>query len=346
MEHSNKAGFSLIEMMIASLLGLILTGAAVSVLQRSLTIANMAEQMGEVHQNARVAANLIAQDISIAGTGIPLGGIQLPSGNHATRARFGCDWTNCYVSPNTYDDDRLYSVTPGNGRGPEVDGNATDILTIMYRDSETQFDEYPLTHLTPSGNQITFDSRTDPPITDSQRGLENGDIVIVSNANGSAVGVVTGVNGLKALFADSDPLAFNQPSASFGNIASLANPGNPAGQYPPTRAFRVNVVTYYLDPSPDGLTTRLMRQVNATTPVAVAESIQDLQFTFDLFDEAAGAATADLDNAGGTPNQIRKVNIRLLARSLRPEIITRRFEHTAITTAVSTRNLAFRDRYE
>jgi len=346
MTHNNSSGFSLVELMVAALLGVILSGAAVMILQHSVSVSDMAGQMGEVHQNSRVAFNLIARDLSMAGTGIPQGGIQLPSGKKSYRSKFACDVASCYILNNTYDDDRLYAVTPGNGRGQLINGSQTDVVTMMYRDAESHFDQYSLTHITPSGNQVTFDPRTNPAVSSTSEGLQFGDIMILSNANGCAAGVVTGVNGDKVLFADNDPLGFNQPSAAFGNIASLANSGNPAGTYPPTRAFRINVITYYLNPSPDGLTTQLMRQVNAFTPIPVAESIQDLQFTYDIFTEAAGTATGDLVDAGGAPNQIRKANILLIARSLRPELFSQRFEHLSLRTAVSTRNLSFRDRYE
>ncbi len=345
MTWSDSRGFSLAELMVAALLGLILTGGAMVILQRSVAVSDLAGALGEVHQNGRVAVNLIARDLSMAGTGIPQGGIQLPGGAGSSESRFACDQVACYVPANTYDDRRLYAVTPGNGKGPLINGAQTDVVTIVFRDWNSRFDQYPLVHITPSGNQITFDERTTPPVSDPADGINEGDILILSNANGSAAGVVTGVNGNSVLFANNDPLNFNQPSAAFGNIASLANPGTPAGQYPPTRAFRIDVVTYFLEPAPGAGTVRLMRQVNAQPPAAVAESIQDLQITYDIFDEAAGT-TAGLDSAGGTPNQIRKVNLVVLARSLRPELGTKRFEHISLRTAVSTRNLAFRDRYE
>ena len=42
--------------------------------------------------------------------------------------------------------------------------------------------------------------------------------------------MVTNVaGGGKVNFANSDPLGINQPSAAFGNIASLANPPPPTG---------------------------------------------------------------------------------------------------------------------
>lgn len=345
MRWGDNRGFSLPELLVAALIGLVLAGGAMVILQRSIHVSDLAGALGEVHQNGRVAVNLVSRDLSMAGTGIPHGGIQLPSGAGSSRSRFACDTLRCYVPANTYDDNRLYSITPGNGKGPEINGAATDVVTTVFRDWDSHFDQYPLVHITPSGNQITFDSRTVPPVSDPVDGINPGDILILSNANGSAAGVVTGVNGNQVLFANNDPLNFNQPSAAFGNIASLANPGTPAGQYPPTRAFRVNVVTYFLDPAPSGDTVRLMRQVNANPPAAVAESIQDLQLTYDIFEETGGTA-ADLPSAGGTPNQIRKVNVVVLARSLRPELGGGRYEHIALRTAVSARNLAFRDRYE
>jgi hypothetical protein len=118
------------------------------------------------------------------------------------------------------------------------------------------------------------------------------------------------------------------------------------------------VITYYLDvpPGPDGvryttddLPPRLMRQVNGQTPAPVAEGIADLQFSYDIFDEGAGSATANLSDAGlsygKSPNQIRKVNIvSMTARSAQKGV--KGYQGVDLATSVGVRNMSFRDRYQ
>ena len=90
---------------------------------------------------------------------------------------------------------------------------------------------------------------------------------------------------------------------------------------------------------------RLMRQVNAFAPVPVAETVENLQLTYDTFDDATLVATSDLPTAGGLPNQIRKVNISINVRSPQPETRNGRYDRFAVKTSVSVRNLSFSDRY-
>ena len=89
-----------------------------------------------------------------------------------------------------------------------------------------------------------------------------------------------------------------------------------------------------------------MRQVNAHPPMAVAEYVENLQITYDIYDENLAVATAELDDAGGVPNQIRKANITLTVRSPGENLLEHDFQRITLTTSVSPRNLTYRDRYE
>ena len=90
----------------------------------------------------------------------------------------------------------------------------------------------------------------------------------------------------------------------------------------------------------------MMSQVNAKSPVPVADRVEDLQFTYDIWDEDGETATANLADAGGSPNQIRKVNITIAVRSSTSGLFNTGFERMTLSTSVSPRNLSFRDRYD
>jgi len=227
---SSARGFSLLEVMVAMGLGLIVLGGAVLLFRQAADLTNTVTLRAGMQQNARAALNLIARDLSIAGTGIATGGIQLPSGGGSGDSVFGCDSANCYITSNVYADDRLYAISPGDGKGPTVNGVATDVVTLVFRDAGSNLDQLPLLSVTPSGNQMTLDPATTPPYDDPVVGLAAGDLLIMCNSNGCGAAVVTNVGGGgKVNFANSDPLGINQPSAAFGNIASLANPPPPTG---------------------------------------------------------------------------------------------------------------------
>src|SRR5262249_39069883 len=155
---------------------------------------------------------------------------------------------------------------------------------------------------------------TTPSITNAALGIVPGDIVMVSNNNGPAVGVVTSVpNNTRINVATPplDALRFNQsPGAAIvNNIRNILTPVAPVINW-----TRLMVITYYIA-TPAGLPPRLMRQVNAQPPQPIADGVRDLQMSYDLYDDNLAAATSNIPNANNTPNQIRKSTITLTFRS-------------------------------
>ncbi|MGZ4790169.1 MAG: hypothetical protein ACXVZX_16750, partial [Terriglobales bacterium] len=86
------------------------------------------------------------------------------------------------------------------------------------------------------------------------------------------------------------------------------------------------------------------------TPTPVAEHIEDVQFTYDVFDDSSNQLTVNLpDAATGNPpipkpNQIRKINMTITARSSRPNA-QGNYDRLTVTTSIGPRNLSFHDRY-
>jgi hypothetical protein len=366
--HARLAGYSMAEVLIATAVaGIVLTGA-VQLFNQGVDVSYVATQRGEMQQNSRVALNLIARDLGVAGTGVPMGGVSTPTGS-GVAAKIACDMAfSCYIqvggtTPATYSNTRVYAINPGNGLGPTVGGVATDTVTIIYKDANYPatfgglpagtLDQLPVASISNNGDQVTFAAGTNPPINDPAVGLNPGDCLLFTNFHGAAIGVVTTVNGTTRtalMAASADPLSFNQHGAPGGNIQALANtPG--AGDYPLTQAFRAIIVSYYIDATTTPNNPRLMRQVNALAPVPVAENIDNLQFSYDIFDEDTSVSQSNLDDpTSGTPpaspNQIRKVNVSLWARSASQRLVRRGFSRLEMATSVHPRNLSFRDRYQ
>ena len=91
---------------------------------------------------------------------------------------------------------------------------------------------------------------------------------------------------------------------------------------------------------------------------AVAFDIEGLQITYDLADGVTNPSNVRMDDADLAatgparcrsepcyPNQIRKVNIMLSARSRLPRRGTQQFFRNRLVTQVSLRSLAFVDQY-
>jgi hypothetical protein len=314
----------------------------------------------DVQQSARGSLAIINRDLSQASIGIPPSGIALPAGT-----RFACDQTQCYLAAgnNTYPNNTLSPVTPGDNKGPL----GTDVITIAYLDPTWPVNNQNLSAVANNGSTITvnvgtFDSSGNPlpaalggrNYQDPIVGTRVGDVLLVQNSNGPAVATVTSVSGAGViqLFAG-DPLNMNQIGAPAGNIASLANPPG-SGTFPVTTASRINVVTYFIlmNPGPDGILgtaddiPTLMRQVGGKPAVPVAEYVQSLTFTYDIFDSSTGTYTANLDGAAvANASQIRKISLSLTLNSEFKD--PHGMVHTlTVSSTVSPRDLSFSDRYQ
>lgn len=335
----------MMEMTVAMAIGLIVVGAGVGLFRQAVNASFLVTQRAQMQQEARAAVGMMSKDISLAGSGLPTGGVQLPTKSGAVASKFGCDQTAvCYINNNLYPGNFLYGVIPNPASGAILQAGvgATDSITIAYTDTEFRLNSY-VAALAPNGSSATFTLPNPAPnpapqaVNDPAVGLKAGDLVLLTNNVGSAVGEVTKVQaGGLVTFADGDVLNVNQSTAGAGNIATIATGSNTVG-------YRLLVITYYVDQGV-GSPPRLMRQLNGQTPVPVGEGLAGLQVTFDIFDESTNKVTSNLKDAGGSPNQIRKVNMDVSTRS--PLQGTIGFQSFNLATSVSVRNMSFRDRYK
>src|ERR1700733_6902268 len=109
----SQTGFSLLELMIAATLGVMLILAMTSLFRAGMATTFTVTQRAETQQNLRAAVELMTKDISLAGAGLPSGGLQLVSGG--TPAKFACNQTGtCYVPNDTYPTGNyMYGILPG-----------------------------------------------------------------------------------------------------------------------------------------------------------------------------------------------------------------------------------------
>lgn len=386
-------GFTLVELLVGMSLGVVVLTAAVAMFSKALDATYLVSQRAEMQQNARSAMEMISRDISLAGYGVPTGGVQLPTGGGGN-SLYGCDAARCYVGTGNPPTGMSYPTVPASGTSPAVTnhlygiipgpaqgiatgagGTPSDIITLVYADSAFRLDCYNVTAFGNNATSITL-ALPSPLTPDCQNpapqqvnapvvGLQAGDLVLLTNANGAAVAEVTSVpNATTVNFADNDPLKVNQSNATAGNLKTFQQ-GLPTGTgATPTKAVRLFVIPYYVDVPPgadsirytaDDQPPRLMRQVNGLPPVPVAENIADLQFTYDVYNDISGTAQSGLKDGGlsqtppVSPNQIRKVNVvNLGGRSplQGAELSGRGFQSISLATAVSARNMSFRDRYQ
>ena len=122
----------------------------------------------------------------------------------------------------------------------------------------------------------------------------------------------------------------------------------------------MKIITYFVQntPGPDGVVGTaddipvLMRQVNADPagPQMVTDYVQNLQLTYDLYDQGTGTWTFGATGIGGTiatatqVTEIRKVNIALQIRSQNKNS-SGNYDTGWVSSSVSPRDLSFTDRY-
>jgi type II secretory pathway pseudopilin PulG len=351
----SQLGFTMVELVVATAVTVTVVAAAVLVFANSVQTSNLTLKRSEVETEARAVLTQISRDLSQAGTAVPLNGIAIPSlGTGGANPNFACDAAQCYTGADpAYTQGILYKVTPGYQIGPTI-SEPTDAIKITYVDPTLDWSAFQAAIIAANGSSLTMPVATLPAVTDPAVGVTPGDVILLQNAYGSAIGIVTAVAGQTITFGG-DPLNINQIGAAAGNIKSLATPASAPVTYPATQVSRLMVVSYFVQSflGPNGPDARVMRQNGAHAPVPVAEHIEDLKFTYDVIDPVSNALTANSPDAviGNPavpqPSQIRKININVTSKAVRADLNTSRStQRVNLTTSIGPRNLSFRDRYQ
>lgn len=177
-------GFTLIELMIALLLGLIVVGAAGAVFLANKRVYAASETLNRVQENSRVSFEMMARDVREAG-GNPCGTssqmVNLLNGSTGT-------WWDTFA-----DGLRGYNGgdTAGTGSAP-VGGAAvgTDALDI-FGGSVVSGGEYVITDQDTPSAVVGVKSTSDPTLSK----LADGDVVLACNSKYTLVFQITNVNG-------------------------------------------------------------------------------------------------------------------------------------------------------
>lgn len=330
------AGFSVAEALIATSLTLIVIGSALGALNTTVRLTDTTRIISDTNQSLEVAMSLMVRDFVQAGESVPKGGVTLPSGNGAAPIlRPSPPGMNLTFPPAWL---TLPGVSPGGSLGATVLGVQTDVITLLYADATLPLNQVPLADISAAGDTMTVDAGTSIA---GPNGIKAGDLILFSNALGNCVQMVTAVAGQIVTFAAGDSMGFNQRFAAVGTILQMQS----AGVYPPTTATRMLMVSYYVDTQTDPTVPRLVRQLNDGPRLAIALGVENLQFSFDLIDGVTNPANVENAVAPNSPNQIRKANLFMLARSLDVNPQSRQYFRNSTATSVGLRSMSYFDRY-
>ena len=150
----SEKGFSLMETVVAMGIGFGMLAAAVQLYTQSLNATFRVSLRAEMQQDVRAAENILIRDISLAGAGLPPGGVALAKGG-AKNPIYGCDQAKCYLggspasglafpgSSTPY----MYWLIPGAAVGPTINASvgATDAVTVVQGDTAFPWTDYVMT---------------------------------------------------------------------------------------------------------------------------------------------------------------------------------------------------------
>lgn len=213
--RSRMAGLSLVELMIALVLGLLVVSGALAIFISNRQTYRATEQLGRVQENSRVAFELMARDIREAG-GNPCGQ-DLPTVNvvNNTSANW---WSNFAGGITGYDGATAApGLTTGTGTAQRVAG--TSAIDVQSGDNGV----VTVTDHNPTSAQFKVNT--------VDHGINDGDIILVCDGDHASITQVTNASP-----SVNDTIVHNTGTGSPGNCTKglgipdqLGDPG-----YPPT----------------------------------------------------------------------------------------------------------------
>ena len=312
--HARRvAGFTLIELMVSLVLGLIITGAALAVLMTNRQTYRATESLDRIQENARTAFELMARDLR-EGAGNACGKTSLMTKVNVVNGASGNWYTDWTAGIQGYDG---ATATPGLAFGTAAGArvNGTDAIDIRSSTS-ANVNVVP----DPGGNPAEI------KVSTNAHGLVPGDIAVACDPAHMAVFQVTGANAAnvtvvhntgnsnpspgncsKGLGGDGVPLCTTNGNAYKFGCANGDETNCGAGQQWPAVLAKLSATRWYVGYNDHG--TRSLFHVTGTTVGGnaatrtdeVAEGVQDMQLQYlvdgtSAYQDAGSIAAANWQN--------------------------------------------------
>ena len=107
-----QQGLSLMEALVAMLVASIVLAAGSSLVIKALQITDLVTVRSELQQDGHKSINSVLKDLSLAGTGMPVGGIQLPTGTGSTASLFRLFRRSVFLKNHSFPGNHMYPVLP------------------------------------------------------------------------------------------------------------------------------------------------------------------------------------------------------------------------------------------
>lgn len=276
-------GLSLIELMIALVLGLLVVLAAIGIFTANRATYRATESLGRVQENARTAFELMARDLREAGGNPCVHGLPIVNVLNGSAANW---WTNLNTWGNSvrgFDDTQAFpNAGFGTGAGNRLTG--TDAVQLLSGDDSVA----TISSHNTAGSQFTLNTST--------HGFSSGDLLMACNSRQASV--------FQASTVSSNTVSHAAGGTSPGNCtAGLGLPAGCSGAVfefsaPNSVMVRLHATRWYI--ANNGRGTRSLYQIrlaggNASNPEEVAEGVQDMRLTYLMRDGTTYLTATQVD---------------------------------------------------
>lgn len=262
-QHHLNRGIGLVELMVGLALGLVVTGAIFGLFLANRDVLRTTENLARLHDDARVAFELLARDIREAGSN-PCGTTAVANVLNNAGTTWWTDWAGgAFVgyAPTTAGPRAFGTRSADRVNGTEAflvrRGNLTPVLITEHNPASAQF-----------------------KVNISNHGIEAGDIVMACDERSAAIFQVTNSNR------NNRTIVHNTGTGNPGNCSKdLGYPTNCSGKRK-ERSFasggfiaEYEAVFWYIGNNPRGGRS-LYRIENNETPIEMARDVVNLQLQY------------------------------------------------------------------
>lgn len=292
--HTRNRGFSLIELMISMLLGLILIAGVGTLFAGSHRAYRSDEALARLQETVRVAFEFVSRDLRGAGYYGCFEGLQAPVNTLNQSSEYPYDYTQAVQG----------HEAQGSGWSPELPDSlgtvlaGTDVVTLRSASGAgTSLEKMP------SDSAASMDTTDDNP-----GDLADGDIVVISDCQAATILQITEFN-------DSEGTLVH-------NTGTAQTPGNASKELghdyaPGSRILKISTTSYFIRNSSFGDNgPSLFRKVDDNAAEELVEGVEDMQVRYGEDTSGDGAADVyrDASQVSAWSNVV-SVRISLLVRS-------------------------------
>lgn len=300
-----QAGFSIVELMVALVLGLLLIGGVINIFLTNQQTFRTNENMGRLQENARISFELMAREVRQAGGNLCGATLMANVLNNATTA-----WTSNWEAGVLQGFDGAQAatgiVTTGAAVNERVAG--TDAVRVL---SGGMFDGVSITAHDAGTAQIT--------LATVDHGFAPESVVVVCDGQSAALAKLTSaVSGTSAVVGHDNGAGITDNCSEGLNFPTdcSTETGNSRAFQAGGFVTRMTASTWYVGNNARG--GRSLFRVNAGGPEEIAEGVRDMQLDYLLRNTATGnldsnwiAADLITDWTPGAGSQVVAVRLRL-----------------------------------